>query len=58
MEKKAWVKWLHLGEHYYNTAHHMSIGMTPFRALYGYDGPSFVDLEFGDRRAPKAKDWM
>jgi hypothetical protein len=32
--------------------------MTPFRALYGYDAPSFVDLEFGDNRAPKAKDWI
>jgi hypothetical protein len=36
----------------------MSIGMIPFRALYGYDAPSFVDLEFGDSRAPKAKDWI
>jgi hypothetical protein len=26
--------------------------------LYGYDAPSFVDLEFGDNRAPKAKDWI
>jgi exosome complex RNA-binding protein Rrp4 len=36
----------------------MSIGMTPFRALYGYDGPSFVDLIFGDIWAPKSKDWI
>jgi hypothetical protein len=26
--------------------------------LYGYDAPSFVDLAFGDNRAPKAKDWI
>jgi hypothetical protein len=57
-QQKAWVKWLHLGEHCYNTTYHMSIGMTPFRALYGYDAPSFVDLAFGDSRAPKAKDWI
>jgi hypothetical protein len=53
-----WVKWLHLGEHCYNTTFHMSIGMTPFRALYGYDAPTFVDLVFGERKAPKAKDWI
>jgi hypothetical protein len=36
----------------------MSIGMTPFRALYGYDAPTLVDLVFGESRAPKAKDWI
>jgi hypothetical protein len=53
-----WVKWLHLGEHCYNTTFHMSIGMTPFQALYGYDAPTLVDLVFRERRAPKAKDWI
>jgi hypothetical protein len=36
----------------------MSIGMTPFRELYGYDAPTLIDLVFGDNRAPKAKDWI
>jgi hypothetical protein len=36
----------------------MSIGMTPFRALYGYDSPTLVDLVFGESRDPKAKDWI
>lgn len=36
----------------------MSIGRTPFRALYSYDAPTFVDLAFGDSRAPKAEDWI
>jgi hypothetical protein len=36
----------------------MSIGMTPFQALYGYDAPTFVDLVFRESRAPKAKDWI
>jgi hypothetical protein len=49
---------LHLGEHCYNTSYHMSIGMSPFRALYGYDAPTFVDQIFGESRAPKAKDWI
>jgi hypothetical protein len=57
-QQRTWLKWLHLGEHCYNTTYHMSIGMTPFRALYGYDAPSFVDLAFGDSMALKAKDWI
>jgi hypothetical protein len=29
-QQRTWVRWLHLGEHCYNTTFHMSIGMTPF----------------------------
>ena len=54
----AWITWVHLGEVCYNTTYHMSIGMSPFRALYGYDALTFVDLVFGESRAPKAKDWI
>jgi hypothetical protein len=36
----------------------MSIRMTTFRALYGYDAPSFMETVFGDNRAPRAKDWI
>jgi hypothetical protein len=36
----------------------MSIRMSPFKELYGYDAPSFLDLEFGESRAPKAKYWL
>jgi hypothetical protein len=57
-QQRTWVKRLHLGEHCYNTTFHMSIGMTPFRALYGYDAPTLVDLVFWESRAPKAKDWI
>jgi len=52
----TWVKWLHLGEYYYNTKFQMSLGMSPFRAPYGYDALTFFDLVFGDSRAPGAKD--
>ena len=52
-QQKAWIKWLHLGEFCYNTTFHMSIGMSPFKALYVYDASSF-----GDSRDPKAKDWI
>jgi hypothetical protein len=41
-------------QHHSSHVHRMS----PFRALYGYDTPSFVDLVFGESRAPKAKDWL
>jgi len=54
-QQKDWIKWLHLGEHYYNTTYHMLIGMTPFRALYGYDAPTFVDEMFVDSRAPRLR---
>jgi hypothetical protein len=55
-QHRKWVRWLHLGEHCYNTNFRMSIGMTPFQALYGYDAPTLVDFIFGERRSPKAKD--
>jgi hypothetical protein len=57
-QQRTWVKWLHLGEQCYNTTFHMSVGMTPFRALYEYDAPTLVDLVFGESRDPKAKDWI
>jgi hypothetical protein len=57
-QQKAWVRWLHLGEYCYNTTHHVSIGMTPFRALYNYDPLSFVEIAFGDSRAPMVQDWV
>jgi hypothetical protein len=47
-----------MGEHYYNMTYHMSIRMSPFRALYGYDRPSFFETVFGDSRVPEAKDWI
>lgn len=54
----AWVKWLYLGEFCYNTMHHMSIRMTPFRALYGYEATSFMDLLLTDSRVPSVGDMM
>jgi hypothetical protein len=36
----------------------MSIRMSPFRALYGYDAPSFIKTVFGDNRVLGAKDWV
>jgi hypothetical protein len=52
------VRWLHMGEYCYNTTYHKSIRMSLFRALYGYNAPSFVETVFGDSRVPGAKDWV
>jgi hypothetical protein len=32
--------------------------MTPFIESYGYNAPSFVDVVFGDNKAPTAKYWI
>ena len=36
---KAWVEALPWAEYWYNTAFHSAIGMSPFKALYGYEPP-------------------
>jgi hypothetical protein len=38
-QSKKWMRWLYLAEWWYNTNHHTSINMTPFKTLYGYDPP-------------------
>lgn len=37
---------------------HLSIGMIPFKALHGYDAPSFNDSVFWDKKAHIANDWI
>ena len=57
-KQKSLIKWLHLGEFCYNTNFHMSIGMSHFKSLYGYDESIFIDNIFGDSIAPNAKNWI
>ena len=57
-KKITWLRWLHLGEYFYNTTFHMLISMYPFWALYGYADLSFVDVMFGASKAPRAKEWI
>ena len=57
-QQKTWAKWLHLGEFFYDTTFHMSIAMSPFKELYGYGSLTFVEIIFGDSRAPKSKYWV
>lgn len=56
--QKGWVKWIHLCEYCYNTTHHLSIQMSPFMALYGYEVPNFLDLLLSDSRVPSAGDLL
>ena len=57
-QQRAWVKWIHLGEYCYNTTYHMSIQMSPFMALYGYEAPNFMDLLLSDSRVPSVGDLL
>ncbi|KAJ0828513.1 putative nucleotidyltransferase, Ribonuclease H [Helianthus annuus] len=38
-----WERYLHMAEFSYNTNFHSSIGMTPFKALYGHEATSVHD---------------
>ncbi|PNX96484.1 Ty3/gypsy retrotransposon protein [Trifolium pratense] len=42
---KSWCKALSWSEFWYNTAFQTSIGMTPFKALYGRDPPALIRYE-------------
>jgi hypothetical protein len=57
-QQSAWVIWLHRGEYCYPTTFHMSVGMTPFRALYGYEVLIFADIACGDYRVPQVRGWL
>ncbi|KAL4386192.1 hypothetical protein GQ457_09G013260 [Hibiscus cannabinus] len=55
-EPKTWENYLPWAEYWYNTAHQMSAGMTPFKALYGRDPPILSDyIEGSSNNATVAK---
>ncbi|KAE9590387.1 putative ribonuclease H-like domain-containing protein [Lupinus albus] len=39
---KEWIKLLPWAEYWYNIAYHTSIGMSPFKAVYGRDPPKLI----------------
>ena len=57
-QPQNWLKSLPLVEFAYNPSHHQSIGMSPFKALYGQD--SLVPYRFADPNllVPAAKNTL
>ncbi|MCO5578802.1 hypothetical protein L7F22_032648 [Adiantum nelumboides] len=45
-QPQKWIKFLHLVEFAYNSSHHQSLGMSPFKALYGQE--CLVPLRLAD----------
>nr|GEV63184.1 Ty3/gypsy retrotransposon protein [Tanacetum cinerariifolium]GEV63232.1 Ty3/gypsy retrotransposon protein [Tanacetum cinerariifolium] len=45
---KAWIEFLPWAEFWYNTAFQTSIGVTPFKVVYGRDPPSAITRSFCD----------
>ncbi|MCO5601915.1 hypothetical protein L7F22_056041 [Adiantum nelumboides] len=45
-QPQKWIKFLHLVEFAYNSSHHRSLGMSPFKALYGQE--CLVPLRLAD----------
>ncbi|KAL4354151.1 hypothetical protein GQ457_06G015870 [Hibiscus cannabinus] len=46
-DPRQWCKYFPWAEYWYNTAYHSSVGMTPFRALYGRDPPTILSYVEG-----------
>ena len=57
-QPRLWLKFLPLVEFAYNSSHHQSLGMSPFKALYGQD--CLVPYRFADPNlaVPGAKDTL
>ncbi|MCI08705.1 Ty3/gypsy retrotransposon protein, partial [Trifolium medium] len=55
---KGWMKALPLAEFWYNTAYHLSLGMTPFKALYGRDPPALTRQPYSIEDPAKVREQL
>lgn len=39
---KEWHKWISLAKFWYNSNYHISLKMTPFKVLHGYESPQLT----------------
>ncbi|WVZ17565.1 hypothetical protein V8G54_010547 [Vigna mungo] len=53
---KNWVNFLPWAEYWYNTSFHHSIGMTPFKVVYGRDPPGLLRYQPSPSDNPSVKD--
>ncbi|MCI28892.1 transposon TF2-1 polyprotein, partial [Trifolium medium] len=49
---RSWSKMLPWAEFWYNTSFHTSIGMTPFKVVYGRDPPTLIRYELNSTDPP------
>ena len=54
-EQKNWVEILPTATYTYNTTYHSSIGMTPYRALFGFEGKCALDATVTDLYAQEGR---
>ena len=57
-EPKKWIQYLPLAEYAYNSSYHTSIDMTPFKALYGQDCLSPLNLSDPTIRVEASKQML
>lgn len=55
---KSWYKALNWAEYWYNSSFHTSIGMTPFKALYGRDPPMIVKYSTSSNEPPEVQEQL
>ena len=55
---KKWLQILPWAEYWYNTSFHHSIGMTPFKALYGRDPPTLIKYEISNQDPPSVQEML
>lgn len=57
-EPKKWASWLSQAEWWYNTAHHPSLKMSPFQALYGFAPPMVNEIALPGPEDTEAREFL